>query len=200
MAGAHDYVRYTQSEETDPLNQRINASLNGTLDELPDVFENWDAPHVRAAIEGLQRADQSHQDAAENQKTGDAFVAGHPEYIDTKANAALMQHEMNRMFGPGLHTLEQFETAYESLCASNFLKLNQAEVAKQEKAADKQRYEAERARTEAARARRFTPAQRGQSVTPEEDAVYAIPLEELRRRDAIENQKRMERIAQEGGW
>jgi len=67
---------------------------------------------------------------------------------------------------------------------SGFLKLDKAELAKQEKDAAKALAEAERAH----------------SVEPSIDDLYSMPLEDLRRLDAVENQKRMERIGNEGGW
>ena len=139
---------------------------------------------MKEAVEGIQRADQARQDAAAERQTGDTFIAGHPEYVDNEANAKLMQHELFNRFGAGRHSLEQFEQAYEALRASNFLALNKVEVAKQQKAAAKQRYEAERAR----------------SGTPSEDELYSMDMDSLRRLDAVENQKRMERIGAEGGW
>lgn len=179
-----NYERFLLNEaDQDPLNVRVNASLNGTIDELPDKFEFWNKDAVREAVEGLQRADRAAQDRVENQKIGDAFVAGHPEYKDTNANAALMTHELNRMFGPGLHPLEHYEKAYESLRSSNFLALDQAELKKQQKAAAKQRFEQERSR----------------SVTPSEQELYDMPLDDLRRLDAIENQKRLQLAGERGG-
>ncbi len=179
------FTRYTSNPaEEDPLNVRVTSSLNGTFDELPDTFENWSAPQVKEAVQGLQREDQVAHDRLETQKNGDAFVAGHPEFIDNTANAHLLFNQMNTMFGEGLHTLDHFEKAYEYLrTKTNFLKLNQAELAKQQKVAAKQRFDA---------------AQK--PVTPSQQDLYNMPLEDLRRLDAIAEQSRLQREGETGGW
>jgi hypothetical protein len=177
------YTRSIDAQE-DPFTSRVMAIKNDDASGLEDNFENWPKERVREAVDGLQREDKARQDAASDRQTGDTFIAGHPEYVDNEANAKLMQHELFNRFGAGRHSLEQFEQAYEALRASNFLKLNQAEVARQQKAAAKQRYE----------------AQRAPSVEPSIEEIESMSLEEIRMRDAIENQKRMERIGAEGGW
>ena len=175
------YTRHV-TEQEDPFTTRVRAFRDDSLDQLEDKFENWEAPQVKEAVEGLQRADNKTQIVNQNMATGDAFAAGHKEYVDNDANALLILNQMDTMFGKGLHPLEHFESAYEYLRTNtNFLKLNQAEVARQQKAADKARYD----------------AQRAQSVTPSEDEMYSMPMEEIRMRDVIENQKRKERIALE---
>lgn len=167
------FTRHLQNPaEVDPFNVRVQAFLD---DNMPDGPENAPAEEVKKWAEHFQREDQAATNLVANQETGDAFVAGHPEYIDNKANAALMKHEMQRMFGSGLHTLENFEAAYESLRESDFLALNKTELSKQQKAAAKQRYEAERAR----------------SAMPSEDELSAMPLDEIRMRATIDNQRRM---------
>jgi hypothetical protein len=110
------------------------------LDNEPELT----AEQVKLAYEEALRADQAHQDAIGSQKNGDAFVAAHPEFVDCRQNALLLLNQMNTMFGEGLHTLEHFEKAFEYLrTKTGFLKLNQAELAKQQRADAKQRYEQE---------------------------------------------------------
>jgi hypothetical protein len=172
------------SAETDPFNKRIRAFKDDTVDQLPDKFENWEAPVVKEALAGIQRADQVQQARLENQKTGDMFIAGHGEYIDSVPNAQLMRHQLVTMFGDRQHSLGEFEQAYAALRESNFLALNKTEVARQQKEAAKQRYESERAK----------------SVEPSEQQLYDMPLEDLRRLDAISNQERIHREGERGSW
>jgi hypothetical protein len=178
-----NYTRNTDSQE-DPFNTRVRAFRDDSVDTLPDTFENWPKERVKEAVEGMLRADQRQQDLIATKDNADVFLAAHPEFLDTTANGQLMNHELKRMFGDCLHTFDQYEAAYESLRASNFLALNKAEVEKQRKAAAKARVEVERAR----------------SVEPSLDELWAMPLEDLRRLDAVENQQRMQRRGEEGGW
>lgn len=169
------------SAEADPFNIRIRGFLD---DNMPEGPENAPAEEVKRWAEHFQREDKAAQDRVENQKIADAFVAGHEEWVDNKANAELLLNQMNTMFGKGLHPLEHFEAAYDYLRTNtNFLKLDQKELEKQRKAADKQRYDAERAR----------------SVTPSEQELYELPLEDLRRLDAMENQSRLQAAGERGG-
>jgi hypothetical protein len=177
------YTRNVNLQE-DPFDARVRAFKDDSFDTLEDNPENWPKEKVKAAAEMFQRADQSQQDLIATGLNGDAFIVAHPEVKDTPANGQLFKHELNRMFGDCLHTVDHFEAAYESLRASNFLALNKAEVEKQQKAAAKQRYEAERAR----------------SVEPSMDELYSMSLDDLRRLDTVANQERMQRRGEEGGW
>jgi hypothetical protein len=180
-----DYERLLHnSADEDPLNVRVNASLNGSLDELPDTADFWTKDRWKEAALAAEREDRATQDRLENKKTADGFVASHPEYVDNNVNGKLLLNQMNTMFGPGLHTPDQHEAAYEYLCNNtDFLKLDPKELEKQRKAADKQRYEVERAR----------------SVGLSEQELYSMPLDDLRRLDAIENQKRLQLAGERGG-
>jgi len=176
------YTRNIQ-ESADPFNERVRAFKDDSFDSLEDNPENWPKEKVKAAAEMFQRNDQAHINAAEMQKTGTAWTKLNPQYIDNDANAQLMRHQL-RSNGVAKATLADFDLAYEQLKESGFLKLDKAELAKQEKDAAKALAEAERAH----------------SVEPSIDDLYSMPLEDLRRLDAVENQKRMERIGNEGGW
>ena len=137
------YTRFTSNPaEQDPFNLRVRAFKD---DNMPDGPENAPKEEVRAWAEAFQREDTIRQNQLQSGLNADAFLAAHPEILDTKANGELFRHELHRMFGEGsLLTVNEYEAAYESLRASNFLALNKAEVAKQQKAADKARYEAQR--------------------------------------------------------
>jgi hypothetical protein len=163
MAGAHDYTRYTQHPD-DPFTARVMAIKNDDTSGLEDKFENWNAEQVKEATEGLMRADQQQQVINARVANAEAWMAGHPEYISQPRNNDLMNHELKRMFGEIEWTLDHYDAAFESLCADNFLKLNQVEVEKKRKAAAKQRFEQAR------------------SVTPSEDDLYSMDMHELRMR------------------
>jgi len=69
-----------------------------------------------------------------------AFHEMHPEYIDSDANSAQMCHYFTSR-GIESPSLEQLESAYESLRDAGLIGLNRAEVAKQQKQKVRQRVE-----------------------------------------------------------
>jgi hypothetical protein len=85
------------------------------------------------------------------------------------------------------YTVGEFESAYQVCCANNLLDLDGEELSRQEQ----QRKADENARI---------AAEREQSVAPSVPELYDMSLEDLRRLDAIENQKRMQRLGEEGGF
>ena len=173
------------SAEQDPLNVRARASLDGTLDELPDTFENWDKDRVKEAVQGLQRADES---TIKQRANADAFLALHPEFVDINTNGQTMNRTLEALFGERLYSVSEFEKAYEVCCANNSLTLDQAEIVKQQQAAANQRAKAERARR-AVETRVYSESEKEN-----------LSLEELRAAENREIQRRNERIGQEGGW
>src|SRR5467141_1437582 len=92
------YTRNIDTQE-DPFNTRVRAFKDDSLSELPSTFENWEAPLIKEAVEGLQRADRQQQAINARVKNAEAWMAGHPEYISQPANNDLMNHELKRMFG-----------------------------------------------------------------------------------------------------
>jgi hypothetical protein len=157
----------------------------GTPESEPELT----AEQVKAAYEAAVREDKSHQDRLETQKNSDAFVVQHPEFVDNEANGQLLVNQARTMFGNGLITIEMYESAYQYLRENtNFLRLNKVVLAAQEKQAAKQRYTNARA-AEAARITNLSEAE-----------LEAMPLDEIRHLDAIERQRQMQRIGEEGGW
>jgi len=153
--------------------------------ENPDDVPELTAEQVKVAYEAAVREDQAAQDRIETQKNADAFIAGHKEFVDNVANSQLLLNQARTMFGDGLITVPMWEQAYQYLREhTDFLKLDKKELANQQKAAARQRYEQEKLR----------------SAVPTEEEMYAMPIDELRRRDAIATQERMRRIGEEGGW
>jgi hypothetical protein len=174
------YTRNIDTQE-DPFNQRVRAFKDDSLDSFEDNPEMWPKEKVKAAAEMFQRGDTKRVAIETNAAE---FLTFHPELIDNNANGQAMNRTLKAMFGDCVHSVEQFEAAYRVLVANNSLALDKKVLAEQEKEAAKQRAEAQRAR----------------KVTFSEDERYSMPLEELRRLESSEIQKRNERIANEGGW
>lgn len=180
MSGLGSFGRHVpNAAENDPLNLRL---IGGNLDELP-LHERLTAEEIKAAALLAQREDQATQDRIETQKNGDAFIAGTPAFIDNTANAHLLLNQARTMFGDGVITVSQFQSAYESLrTRTKFLKLDPKELAKEQQAAAKQRFDAAQNPT-----------------TPSEQDLYDMPLEDLRRLDAVENHNRMQVAGERDG-
>jgi hypothetical protein len=183
---------YIQSQaDKDQFNIKTRAALGDpeALEMLdPNDPDNISAETVKAVHEAALREDRAAQDRLETQKNGDAFIAVHPEFLDTVANAQLLVNQMNSMFGEGLHPIEHFEQAYEYLhTKTNFLKLDKTVLAAQQKQASKQRY----ADSRAAEANRITNLSEAQ--------LEALSLEEIRTLDALERQKQMQLAGERGG-
>ena len=158
------------------------ARLNGesSFDDSSPRFEDWSPAKQRASFEGLQRADAN---VTEQRANADAFVALHPEIPDTTANAKVLNSTLEAMYGQRVYTIEEFENAAKVARANGLLQLDQAELAKQRAAANEQRAQAERSRI----------------VYRTEAELENMPLEEIRRLDAIERQKQMQQAGERGG-
>jgi hypothetical protein len=177
---------YTRTIDTpvDEFDQRVRAFKDDSLDSMGDKFEFWTAEQVKEAGEGFARADGKRN--AINQ-AADAFLEQHPEIKDTKANGEAFNRTLKALFGEDcVPTIEHFETARRVMLANNTLDIDKkklAEIEAQQKAAAKQQAEAERQA----------------SVPPSIDELYSMPLEDLRRLDAVENQRRMQEAGERGG-
>ena len=178
------YGNYTQlhnAADDDPLNKKVRASLDGTLNELPDTFENWSPDRVKEAVKGVQ-ANNAKRVALDQAATD--FVALHPEYIDSEANGKRLNNALVARFGNRVFTVAEFEQEYQVLRANSTLQLNQAELKRQEQAAKQQRAAEARAR----------------NTQPTIEEIEQMPLEEIRRRDTMSHAERMQRLAEEGGY
>jgi hypothetical protein len=176
------YTRYISNPaEIDPLNQRVRDFLD---DSMPDGPENAPAEEVRAWAEHFQRADTN---AIAQRENADAFLAVHPEFLDTKANGETMNRTLETLYGDRVYTVSEFEKAYRVCCANKSLALDKAEIAKQEQAAADER----------ANAAREQRAQETRTFT--EDEKYTMSLDELRQLENREIQKRMQQAGERGG-
>lgn len=178
-----DYLRHVPTQD-DPFDVRVKAFLNDNSEGLTPE-DRLTAEDIKAAALLAEREDRNKQDILETQKNADAFIAGTPAFIDNTANAHLLVNQARTMFGDGVITVPQFQSAYEYLrTRTDFLKLDQKELAKERKAADKARFDAEMAQ---------------RSAGPTEEELYSMPLDDLRRLDTIENHRRMRAEAERGG-
>ena len=189
--GTLGYSYIANRADEDQFNIKTRAFIGdpdalGHLD--PNDPDNLTAEQIKAAHAAALREDQAQKDRLETQANGDAFIAEHPEFVDTVANAQLLVNQMNTMFGEGLHTVDHFEQAYEHLrTKTNFLKLDNAVLAAQQRQAAKQRY----AQARAASAARITNLS--------EAELENMSLDEIRRLDAIERQRQMQEAGERGG-
>jgi hypothetical protein len=122
----------------------------------------------------LQRADAKLNTRLQ---TSASFIDLHKEFLDTEANGQAMNRTLQAMYGDVAFTLEQMENAYAVLRANTMLDVDQAVIVKQEQAAANERAKAARERSA------------GHSM----EELYEMDLEDLRRLDAIENEKRTAR-------
>ena len=158
--------------------------------ENHDAVPELSAEQVKQAYEQALAENQQHQMTLERAADADAWKSEHPEYVDSNENASLMRHQLLTMFGDTQWSFEQFDAAFEALCASNFLKIDQKELVKKLRAAEAQRAKAARRRIAEQTARNFN-----------ENADYSdLSLEEIKRRANEEMRTRNQRIAEDGGY
>jgi len=182
--GVGSYLRHLQNPaDNDPINDGARRSLDGLGASKPRAT----AEQVKEVFEAAQREDQAQRDRFETKKNADAFIAGHPEIIDSDVNAQLLLNQVNTMFGDVLHTVDHWEAAYDYLrTRSNFLKLDKTVLAAQQKQAAKQRFDSEKARTTAIT---FDP----------NDDYSSMSLEEIKARAIEAHQREFELAGQRGG-
>ena len=183
--GSGPWTRFVQNPaDEDDFNQNTRRRMDG----LGPVRPQLTAEEVKVAYQDAVREDQAQKDRLETQKNGDAFIAGHPEFLDTTPNAQLLLNQMNTMFGKGFHPISHFEQAYNYLRTNtDFLALDKTVVASQQKQAAKQRYQAEQERIV--------------ETTFDESADYStLSLDELKQRANDEIRNQMQRRGEEGGW
>ena len=185
MSEVSRYVRADNNNRTSGVGGFGN--YNTPSHTVDDPESELTAEQVKAAYEAAVREDRAAQDKQSSVENGRAFLAGHPEFIPTEANIQLMNHELKSRYGVREYTVAHYEEAYASLRSSNFLKLDKNVVAAQQKQAAKQRYEDARA------------AQANHITNLSEAQLEQLPLEEIRRLDAIERQKQFELAGQRGG-
>jgi len=182
--GVGSYLRHIPSAaEKDEFNEGARRALNG----LGPSPTQPTAEQVKMVFEAAQREDQREKEKVISAENAAVWLSGHPEFEKTAANISLMNHELQSRFGLREYSIEDYEIAYESLCASNFLQLNKTVLAAQKHQTDKQRYEAAKARTAAIA---FDPNKNYDELS----------LDEIRKRAADDTRRQMQRRGEEGGW
>ena len=183
MGAVGSYLRHVpNSADNDEFNQNVRRAHDG----LGPVRPTLTAEEIKVAYEDALAADETRSINIQNSME---FVSLHPEFIDNPANGEQFNKTLNAMFGAGLtYTVDQFERAYKVCLANNSLELDQAVLAKQEQDAAKERAKAARARR-AAETRVFSEAE-----------LETMSLEDLRKVEDREIQKRNQKIAEEGGY
>jgi hypothetical protein len=184
----NSYIANEADEDQFNLKARAYMGSAEAREKLdPKDLDNLSAAQVKAVYEAAVRADKAQQDQATNIENGKAFMAGHPEYINSHVNNELMNHELKSRFGVREYTMAEYDQAYASLRSSNFMKLDKTVVAAQQKQAAKNRYADARA-TEAKHITNLSEAE-----------LEALPLAEIRRLDALESQKQLQAAGERGG-
>jgi hypothetical protein len=164
----------------------FNVDLRRAADGLGPINPRPTAEQIKQLVEEAQQADETR---ATNKRNADDFCDLHPEFLDHKNNCDIFNKTLNAMFGANIsYTLDQFERAYAVCCANNSLELDQVAIVKQQQAEANARAKAARAKR-AAETRVYTEAEKEE-----------MSLEELRRLEDREIQKRNEKIGQEGGY
>jgi len=124
------------------LDAGVRKALNGqplTSDEDFDTLAaNLSPEQIKVLFNKAARSEQQKAADVESRQNSDTWCQLHSEYVDNPANAALMNHQLRTM-GIENPTVQDLELAYEQLKFSGFLKLNQAELARQQKAAAQDR-------------------------------------------------------------
>lgn len=194
MGAVGSYLRHIQNRaDKDPLNLGARAAIGdpNAIEQLDlNDPDNLTAEQIKAAHEAALAADRTHQNLLETQANADAFISAHGELKDSVANARLLLNQAKTMFGEdGPITVDQWEAAYQHLRSkTDFLAFNADALAKQQKEASRQHYAASRA----AEAKRI--------VNLSEQQLETMSLEDIRRLDAEERQREMERIGEQGGY
>jgi hypothetical protein len=140
------------------------GSVKSGMDSLEEM--SADQPTPEQLREFINNELQSSNEVVNRQKVGDEFVRVYKEYgyVDNKANADLIKHELQQRGRWSNPTITDFETAFVVLNESGLMKL------------DAKKLQAEQARLLDARAaeihaEEFDPA-----------SAYLLPMEELERR------------------
>ncbi|MGA9798578.1 MAG: hypothetical protein WBQ68_06195 [Terriglobales bacterium] len=183
MGAVGSYLRHIPNPaDNDEFNQNIRRAHDG----LEPVKPQLTAEQIKAVYEEALAADETRTN---NFQMSDEFVLLHPEFIDNQRNGEIFNATLNAMFGANrAYTIDQFERVYQVCLANSSLELDAAELSKQEQAAAKERAKAARAKR-AAESRVFSEAEK-----------ETMSLEELRRLEDREIQKRNQRLGEEGGY
>jgi len=185
-SGVGTFGNATIQRDVDPFDDKVRRSLDGEklFDDESPRFEDWSPAKQRSAYEGMARGDEK---STAHHQNADAFIALHPEFLDTDRNGQAINRTLQTMYGDIVFTVEHFDAAYRVCCANNLLDLDQAEIVKQQQAAANQRAKAAREQRAAA-TRVFSEVEKEN-----------MSLEELREAENREIRRRMQEAGERGG-
>jgi hypothetical protein len=149
-------------------NERQDAISQITITHEDSAFDGQPIEDVQALLKEAERIAQSKALAPETQANGDAWLTLHPEWRDDDHNAKMMlaQLRLNGVVNRAV-TPEDYEIASRQLIAAGMVRLNPAQVKKQQQQDIQDR-------ADNARPVLF-------DKTSKED-MYNLPLDEVRRR------------------
>ena len=168
---------FTQREYTDldtMLLQERQAVIEqqGTEEQNDQerAFERLSADEVRQMIRDGEKQHQANADSVITGQNGDSWVSLHPEYHDGTANAKrlALQLRLNGVVNRPV-TIEDYEVAHRQLLASGDVRQNKVALEKQQAAEVLARAE-------------HAVKNSAAFDTTTEDAMYELPLDEVRRR------------------
>ena len=120
---------------------------------------------VRNYFDQEAMTNQEREARANSQACADGFSQIHPEYIDSKRNAETMKHAC-ALLGIANPNLNQLEEVYERCKAQGLIELDQKVLNEQF----------------AQSTRTYAEELKAASTMPTEEELYALPLDEIRRR------------------
>jgi hypothetical protein len=150
----------------------IKALSRDTQSDFENVFERLPIEDAQQLLRDAEKQTIANENAKISQTNADSWLSLHPEWKDSTINGKLMlaQMRLNGFVPP--YTIEQYEICERQLVADNAVQLIPAQVQKQQ------------AQAVLDRAKRAveTPGSVFDKTTEEE--MYALPLDEVRRRAA----------------
>jgi hypothetical protein len=113
--------------------ERREAMRRAKPDEAEKAFADVPTEKLKAILTAAQMGMDDTRIANERSKVDvTVWLNLHPEYVNSDRNSNLMRHELGGSINP---TVAELEEAFQSLLPTGLLELNQAVLAKQEKAA-----------------------------------------------------------------
>ena len=133
------------------------------------AFEKLSADEVRQMIRDGEKQHQANADSVITEQNGDSWVSLHPEYHDGTANAKRLALQLRLNGITGVVTIPDFEIAHRQLLATGDVRQNKVALETQQAAEVLARAE-------------HAVKNSGAFDTTTEDAMYELPLDEVRRR------------------
>ena len=155
-----DYASFEQMLEAERLEIMRRSGPDGKRD-----LNSLSPSEIRDFINDEAMSNQERSARAHSQACADGFAQTHPEYVDNKRNAETMKHAC-ALLGIVNPNLNQMEEVYGRCKAEGLLELNQKVLNEQY----------------ALSTRTYAEDLKAANAMPTEEELYALPLEEIRRR------------------